>query len=366
MGLTCGIVGLPNVGKSTLFNALTETVAAEAANYPFCTIEPNNGIVFVPDTRLEKLSKIAGSAKTIPAFIEFVDIAGLVKGASQGEGLGNKFLSHIREVDAILHVTRCFEDQNITHVHDRIDPISDIEIINTELILADLESLENRIPKMLKKIKSGEKNLKPLLDKAEEIIETLKKGDFPKYNKSDKEEVTLVKQLQLITTKPILFICNVAEEDVNSGNKLSDEVVKYAENEGSQHVIISSKIEEEVANLANAEEKKEFIEALGLETTGLSKIITASYKLLDLESFFTVGPKEAHAWTIKKNTKAPAAAGVIHSDFEKGFIRAEVTSYQDYTTLNGEQGAKEQGKLRLEGKDYLVQDGDIIHFRFNV
>lgn len=365
MTLKCGIVGLPNVGKSTLFNALTSTIAAEVANYPFCTIEPNSGIVSVPDSRLDKLAAIAGSGKIIPAYIEFVDIAGLVKGASKGEGLGNKFLSHIREVDAILHVLRCFEDVDITHVHNKIDPIDDAEIIETELILADLESVDKRLSTSEKRLKTGDKTLKDQVELLKEIRSVLANGKpvrtlIPTHGRA------VLNQLQLLTSKPVLYVCNVLEQDAVSGNELTKLVAEKAEKEGANYLVISSKIEADIAVLDSNEEKKEFLESVGLSETGLSKIIRAGYNLLELRSFFTIGPKEAHAWTFGPGTSAPRAAGIIHTDFEKGFIRAEVISYEDYITLGGEVKAKEMGKMRLEGKEYQMQDGDIVHFRFNV
>jgi len=365
MSLKCGIVGLPNVGKSTLFNALTSSNIAEAANYPFCTIEPNTAVVAVPDERLYKLAQIAGSKDILQAYIEFVDIAGLVKGASQGEGLGNRFLSHIREVDAIVHVLRCFEDSNITHVHGSINPIYDAEIIETELILADLESLEKRIPNIEKRFKSGDKSLKDQLELLQVIQDRLSNGKPARDLIGTYEQRTL-NQLQLITAKPVLYVCNVLETEVVDGNSFSKAIAEKAAHEGAGCVIISSKIESEIANLSSQEERIEFLNELGLQESGLSKIIKASYALLNLQSFFTIGPKEAHAWTFDVGTLAPAAAGIIHTDFEKGFIRAEVISYDNYIALGGEVKAKEMGKMRLEGKDYKIQDGDIIHFRFNV
>jgi GTP-binding protein YchF len=367
MGFNCGIVGLPNVGKSTLFNALTQTAAAEAANYPFCTIDPNTGRVSVPDTRLDQLAQIAESAETIYTQLEFVDIAGLVKGASQGEGLGNQFLGNIREVDAIVHVVRCFEDGDITHVEGDVDPLRDIEIIETELLLADLESLEKRIPNLEKKARGQDKESIKLLELTKRVHAVLSEGNSAKQVElSDDEEIRLFKQLQLITSKPVMYVCNVREEEAEEGNNYSQQVTAYAKEKSAPVVLISAKIEEEIASLPSEEDKQDFLESMGLSETGLSRIIKTGYTLLDLLTFFTVGPKEARAWTIKKASKAPQAAGVIHTDFEKGFIRAETISYQDYTAYKGEQGSKDAGKMRLEGKDYVVNDGDIFHFRFNV
>jgi GTP-binding protein YchF len=364
MGFNCGIVGLPNVGKSTLFNALLKTAAAEAANYPFCTIEPNTGRVAVPDVRLDKLASIAGSAQIIPTQLEFVDIAGLVRGASKGEGLGNKFLSHIREVDAVVHVLRCFEDGNIVHVEGRVDPISDAEIIETELALADLESIEKRIPALQKK--KGDKIAAAQLSLLERLLPILSEGKPARILKVEADERDTFRQLGLLTAKPVLYACNVSEEDAATGNAQSEKVFAKAKAEGAVAVVISAKIESEVAMLESEDEKKEFLEALGLEETGLSRIIRAAYDLLGQITFFTIGPKEARAWNLPQGTNAQNAAGVIHTDFAKGFIFAETIGYQDYTTLGGEQKAKESGKMRLEGKEYLVKDGDIFHFRFNV
>jgi len=364
MSLQCGIVGLPNVGKSTLFNALTQTAAAQAANYPFCTIEPNIGKVNVPDFRLEKLTKIAGSQEIIPAQIEFVDIAGLVRGASTGEGLGNKFLSHIREVDAIINVVRCFEDENITHVEGQVDPLRDIELIQLELIIADMESLEKRIPALEKKARL-DKEAAAKIEVAKKVLEVLKDGKAARLTKIKSEEEKIFKELQLIPSKPQLFVCNLKEHEL-AGNKYSDLVEKFGKENSYQVLKICAQIEAEVAGLETDEEKKEFLESVGLEETGLAQIIKSSYHLLNLITFFTVGPKECHAWTLKKDSSAPKAAGVIHTDFEKGFIRAETISYEDYVNLGGEEGAKTAGKLRLEGKDYITQDGDVFHFRFNV
>ncbi|OJW47558.1 MAG: redox-regulated ATPase YchF [Alphaproteobacteria bacterium 41-28] len=366
MGFKCGIVGLPNVGKSTLFNALTATAAAEASNYPFCTIEPNVGRVGVPDKRLDELARIAKSAKIIPTQLEFVDIAGLVRGASKGEGLGNQFLGHIREVDAIVHVVRCFENPDITHVEGEIDPIRDIDVIETELMLADLESLEKRMPALEKKLKTKDPQALhqyPLMEKA---LELLRQGKPARYIQCTSEEKEEMQRLGLITTKPILYVCNVAENDAATGNQFTELVKARAEKEESRVAIISAAIEAEVASLDSEEEKTEFLQSLGLTETGLTRVIREGYSLLHLITFFTIGPKEAHAWTVEKGAKAPQAAGEIHSDFEHGFIRAETISYEDYMAFQGEQGAKAEGKLRLEGRDYLVQDGDIFHFRFNV
>jgi GTP-binding protein YchF len=365
MGFKCGIVGLPNVGKSTLFNALTQTQNAESANYPFCTIEPNIGLVSVPDKRLAELARIAGSAKIIPSFIEFVDIAGLVKGASQGEGLGNKFLGHIREVDAIIHVIRCFEDSNITHVYNDINPIRDSEIIEAELILSDLESLEKRQKNLEKKIKSGDKEAKDEIGLVEEIIKLLISGKSAREMITASNEIE-VKKLNLLTAKKILYVCNVLESDILKGNPYTEKVEQKAKLENAESIIICSKIEEEIANLASKEEQQEFIESLGLDMSGLNKIISCGFKLLDLSCFFTVGPKEAHSWTFKNGISAQEAAGIIHSDFARGFIRAEIIAFEDYSRYNGETGSKESGKLKIEGKSYLVQDGDIVLFRFNV
>ncbi len=365
MSLQCGIVGLPNVGKSTLFNALTQTAAAQAANYPFCTIEPNVGKVNVPDERLEKLTKIAGSEKIIPVQIEFVDIAGLVRGASKGEGLGNQFLSHIREVDAIINVVRCFEDENITHVEGGVDPLRDIELIQLELIIADMESLEKRIPTMEKKLKT-EKEIAAQIEMAKKVLTVLKDGKAARTIEiKSYEEEKLLKSLQLITSKPQLFVCNLKENEL-SGNKYSEIVENFGKENGYRVLKICAQIEAEVAGLESDQEKQEFLESVGLKETGLAQIIRNSYQLLNLITFFTVGPKECHAWMLTKGNLAPKAAGVIHTDFEKGFIRAETISYADYVSFNGEEGAKLAGKLRLEGKEYLVQDGDVFHFRFNV
>ncbi|MEW5727005.1 MAG: redox-regulated ATPase YchF [Pseudomonadota bacterium] len=367
MGFNCGIVGLPNVGKSTLFNALTQTAAAQAANYPFCTIEPNVGRVAVPDPRLDKLAAIAKSAKTIPTQLEFVDIAGLVRGASKGEGLGNQFLANIREVDAIVHVLRCFEDDDIKHVEDSVDPVRDAETIETELMLADLDSLERRIVPLEKKAKGGDKEAKAQVEVMAPILAALRDGKPARVVSFDGEdERRIMKQLGLLTSKPVVYACNVEEGAAATGNALSARVFEMAAKEGNSAVVISAAIEAEVAQLGTEEERKEFLETLGLEETGLTRVIRAGYDLLHLITFFTVGPKEARAWTVPVGAKAPQAAGVIHTDFEKGFIRAETISFADFIACNGEAGAKEAGKMRLEGKEYVVQDGDIFHFRFNV
>ena len=366
MGFKCGIVGLPNVGKSTLFNALTETAAAESANYPFCTIEPNIGSVPVPDTRLDTLAKIVGSKKIIPTQMDFVDIAGLVEGAHKGEGLGNKFLANIREVDTIAHVVRCFEDENITHVADKVDPIADIETIETELMLADLTSVTNMLEGgIAKKAKQNDKEAKTQLILLEKIKGLLEDGSPARKLELSEEDKTPFKRLQLLTAKPVMYVCNVDEDSVATGNKYSEKVAEYAKNEGSVSVIISAAIEEEISQL-NTDEKAEFLETLGLEESGLNRMIHTGYDLLGLMTYFTVGPLEARAWTIRKNTKAPQAAGVIHGDFEKGFICAETSGYNDFVECGGESAAKEAGKLRQEGKEYIVNDGDVMHFRFNV
>jgi GTP-binding protein YchF len=364
MTLKCGIVGLPNVGKSTLFNALTASSKAEAANYPFCTIEPNTGTVPVPDQRLEQLAVNANSAKILPAFIEFVDIAGLVKGASTGEGLGNKFLSHIREVDAIIHVLRCFEDEDITHVHGKIDPVEDAEVIETELIIADLESVEKRVVNLTKKAKS-DKTLLAQLDLLTKCKKVLEEGKPVRSMEVDVDKKELA-NLQLLTSKPILYVSNVLEAEAVEGNAHSRKIAEKAAIEGANSVVISSKIEAEISILNSKEEKQEFLESLGLVETGLSKIIKSAYTLLDLKSFFTIGPKEAHAWTFNTGALAPNAAGIIHTDFEKGFIRAEIIGCKEYLEIGSEAKAKELGKMRVEGKDYEMQDGDVVHFRFNV
>jgi GTP-binding protein YchF len=364
MGFKCGIVGLPNVGKSTLFNALTQTAAAQAANYPFCTIEPNVGDVAVPDPRLDKLAAIAKSADIIPTRITFVDIAGLVRGASKGEGLGNQFLANIREVDAVVHVLRCFEDDDITHVEGRVDPVGDADTVETELMLADLESLERRAQPIEKKVKSGEKEAKEQLSLMMKALALLREGKPARLADLTPEEREPYRQLGLMTAKPVLYVCNVDESSAANGNRYSLAVEEKAKREGAGCVVISARIEEEVAQL-HPEERIEFLSSLGLEEPGLNRLIRAGYNLLGLITFFTVGPKEARAWTVTKGSRAPQAAGVIHTDFEHGFIRAETIAYTDYVANNGEAGAREAGRFRLEGKDYVVADGDVMHFRFN-
>ncbi|MBT4879922.1 MAG: redox-regulated ATPase YchF [Alphaproteobacteria bacterium] len=368
MGFNCGIVGLPNVGKSTLFNALTSTASAEAANYPFCTIEPNVGRVGVPDLRLNTLSDIAKSAKTIPTQLEFVDIAGLVRGASKGEGLGNQFLANIREVDALIEIVRCFENNDISHVEGSLDPVRDIEIIETELMLSDMESLERQEASVLKKTRSQGKEAieaKALHALILRALELLKDGKPARLLDVSPDEEPFLNQLNLLTLKPILYVCNVNEEEASTGNEHSQKVAEHAKKVGARTAIISAAIEAEAAELST-EDRQEYLESLDLKETGLSQVIREGYSLLSLITFFTIGPKEARAWTVQKGSKAPGAAGCIHTDFEKGFIRAETIAYNDFLSLKGEQGAKEAGKLRLEGKDYLVQDGDVFHFRFNV
>ncbi|GLS23970.1 ribosome-binding ATPase YchF [Labrys miyagiensis] len=364
MGFKCGIVGLPNVGKSTLFNALTQTAAAQAANYPFCTIEPNVGDVAVPDERLDKLAAIAKSANIIPTRLTFVDIAGLVRGASKGEGLGNQFLGNIRECDAIAHVVRCFEDGDVTHVEGKIDPVADIETIETELMIADLDSLERRVTALEKKAKTGgDKEAKETLELVNRALVLLREGKPARLVEVRPEERRAFDMLQLLTAKPVLYVCNVEEASADKGNAFSDKVKARAAEEGAKAVVVSAKIESEIAVLP-PEEQKDYLEAIGLEEPGLNRVIRTGYELLSLVTYFTVGPKEARAWTITQGMRAPQAAGVIHSDFEKGFIRSETIAYGDYVTLNGESGAKEAGKFRLEGKDYVVADGDVLHFRF--
>jgi ribosome-binding ATPase len=364
MGFKMGIVGLPNVGKSTLFNALTQTAAAQAANYPFCTIDPNVGDVAVPDERLDALARIASSAQVVPTRLTFVDIAGLVKGASKGEGLGNKFLGNIRECDAIAHVVRCFEDGDITHVSGRIDPLADIEIIETELMLADLDSLEGRVANLEKRAKGGDKESKEVLALVQKALVLLQDGKPARLVERTADEEKTFRGLQLITSKPVLYVCNVEEASADAGNAFSARVLAKANADGAEAVVVSAKIESEIAVMA-AEDQADFLEAVGLSEPGLNRVIRAGYSLLGLITYFTAGPKEARAWTIPVGAKAPQAAGVIHTDFEKGFIRAETIAYSDYVSLKGEAGARDAGKLRLEGKEYVVADGDVMHFRFN-
>ncbi len=364
MGFKMGIVGLPNVGKSTLFNALTKTAAAQAANFPFCTIEPNVGDVAVPDARLDKLAAIAQSKQIIPTRMTFVDIAGLVKGASKGEGLGNQFLANIREVDAIAHVLRCFEDGDVTHVEGRVDPVADAETIETELMLADMESIEKRLQNIVRKVRGGDKEAVQQERLLKLAMETLAEGKPARALRVDDEDTKAWKALQLLTTKPVLYVCNVGETDAAQGNAFATQVAEMAAKEGNAHVIISAQIEEEISQLEPGEAEM-FLEEMGLHEAGLDRLIRAGYELLHLETYFTVGPKEARAWTIRKGTSAPKAAGIIHGDFEKGFIRAETIAYDDFVTLGGEQPAKEAGKMRAEGKSYVVKDGDVLHFLFN-
>lgn len=363
MGFQCGIVGLPNVGKSTLFNALTQTSAAEAANYPFCTIDPNVGRVGVPDARLDVLARLASSAKIIPTQVEFVDIAGLVKGASKGEGLGNQFLGHIRSTDAIVHVLRCFEDENISHVDGSIDPLRDLTTIETELMLSDLESLEKRIERMGKKAHALTDETKAIYALMQEALQILQDGKSMRPKRGERSPFS---SLELLSDKPILYVCNVAESDAATGNAYTQKVQEYAVSQGGESIIVSAGIEAEVASLDSAEERQDFLESLGLQSTGLAKVVEKGYAMLDLVSFFTAGPIEARAWSVLRNSKAPDAAAEIHTDFKKGFICAETISYADYVECGGELNAKNAGKMRLEGKDYIVQDGDVMHFRFNV
>jgi len=364
MGFKCGIVGLPNVGKSTLFNALTRTAAAQAANFPFCTIEPNIGEVSVPDPRLQKLAEIAHSKEVIPARLSFVDIAGLVKGASKGEGLGNQFLANIRECDAVAYVLRCFEDDNIVHVAGRVDPISDAEVVETELMLADLESLQKRVTGLEKKARGGDKEAKLTLDLAGRAIAVLDAGKPARAVELSQDEQKPFRELQLLTAKPVLYVCNVDEASAGTGNDWTRKVAEHARSHGAAMVIISAEIEAQLAQLSE-EEQTEYLESLGLHEPGLNRLIAEGYKLLGLETYFTAGPKETRAWTIHKGTKAPQAAGVIHTDFERGFIRAQTIAYDDYVALGSETAAKEAGKARDEGKDYIVRDGDVMLFRFN-
>ena len=364
MGFRMGIVGLPNVGKSTLFNALTRTAAAQAANFPFCTIEPNVGEVAVPDARLEKLAEIAKSRQTIPTRMTFVDIAGLVKGASKGEGLGNQFLANIREVDAIAHVLRCFEDGDVTHVEGRVDPVADAETIETELMLADIESIEKRLQNIVRKLKGGDKEAVQQERLLKQALAVLEEGKPARVIDVEPEDAKAWKMLQLLTTKPVLYVCNVAEDEAATGNAHSQAVADMAAAEGNAAVVISARIEEEISQL-DPDEAAMFLDEMGLAEAGLDRLIRAGYELLNLETYFTVGPKEARAWTIRHGTLAPQAAGVIHGDFERGFIRAETIAYDDFVACGGEQGAKEAGKMRVEGKGYEVKDGDVLHVLFN-
>jgi GTP-binding protein YchF len=364
MGFNCGIVGLPNVGKSTLFNALTQTAAAQAANYPFCTIEPNVGRVAVPDPRLDVLAKIGKSAKVIPTSLEFVDIAGLVRGASKGEGLGNQFLANIREVDAIIHVLRCFEDGDITHVEGSVDPVRDAETVETELMLADLQSLEKRALGLTKRARGGDKEAIAQMALIEPLMNALEAGS-PARTAVPKGEEEATKRLQLMTTKPVLYVCNVEEASAATGNAHSARVQEMAQAQGAKAVIVSAAIEAEISQMPEGD-RAEFLSSLGLEDSGLDRIIRAGHELLGLITYFTVGPKETRAWTVTRGTKAPGAAGVIHGDFERGFIACETIAYDDYVALGGEAGAKDAGKMRVEGKEYVVKDGDVLLFRFNV
>ena len=364
MGFKMGIVGLPNVGKSTLFNALTKTAAAQAANFPFCTIEPNVGDVAVPDARLDKLAAIATSKQIIPTRMTFVDIAGLVKGASKGEGLGNQFLANIRECDAIAHVLRCFEDDDITHVEGRVDPVEDADVIETELMLSDLESIEKRLQNLNRKVRGGDKEAVQQVRLLEMAQAALEQGQPARTVSVDADDAKAWRLLQLLTTKPVLYVCNVEEESAGTGNSQSARVAEMAAAQGNSHVVISARIEEEISQL-EPDEAEMFLGEMGLEEAGLDRLIRAGYELLHLQTYFTVGPKEARAWTIKEGTSAPQAAGVIHGDFQRGFIRAETIAYNDFVTLGGEQPAKEAGKMRAEGKAYIVKDGDVMHFLFN-
>ncbi len=366
MGFKCGIVGLPNVGKSTLFNALTQTAAAEAANYPFCTIEPNLAQVTVPDDRLDRVAELAKSAKVVPTQLSFVDIAGLVRGASRGEGLGNQFLHNIREVDAIVHVLRCFEDPDVTHVDGRIDPVADAATVDTELMLADLESLERRAEPLAKRVRGGDKADKAALDLIERVLALLRDGKPARLLGREPNQEKAFRELQLLTAKPVLYVCNLDEAGAAAGNEFSRRVEQMAEAEGAECVAVCAAIEAEIAELDDPEERAAFLAELGLKQTGLDRVIAAGYRLLGLITFLTAGPNEAHAWTVPQGTAAPAAAGAIHTDFERGFIRAETIAYDDYVKCGGEAGAKEAGLMRSEGRDYIVRDGDILLFRFNV
>jgi len=366
MGFNCGIVGLPNVGKSTLFNALTATAAADAANYPFCTIEPNTGQVTVPELRLDKLAELANSARIVPTQLEFVDIAGLVAGASRGEGLGNKFLGHIREVDAVIHVLRCFEDNDIIHVSAKIDPVADAQVVETELMLADLQSLERRAEALTKRARGTDKEATSTLALVERAIAALRDGTPARALELETEEKYLFRMLQLLTGKPVLYVCNVDEEAAKTGNALTESVAAMAAIQGAGVVIISAAIEAEVAELGDAEERNAFLAEMGLEEPGLDRLIREGYRILGLITFFTAGPKESRAWTIPEGFRAPQAAGCIHTDFERGFIAADTISYDDYVDLGSEQAAKAAGKMRTEGKDYVVAEADVIEFKFNV
>ena len=365
MGLKCGIVGLPNVGKSTLFNALS-SAKAEAANFPFCTIEPNVGVVTVPDERLDVLKGLVNPQKVLPTVIEFVDIAGLVKGASKGEGLGNKFLANIREVDAIIHVIRCFKDDNVVHVAGTVDPVFDKEVIDTELQLKDLESIDKKIQRLMKIAKSGDAKAKKELAALERFKTEMESGKNARSVEADDDELAAVKDLSLLTIKPVIYVANVEESSIHTGNEHVEALKASIAGEGAEIVIISASIESQIAELEDADEKEMFLEEYGLKESGLNKLIKASYSLLDLITYFTAGEKEVRAWTIKKGWKAPQAAGVIHTDFEKGFIRAEVIKLTDYQQYKTEVAVKEAGKMAVEGKEYIVKDGDIMHFRFNV